>query len=191
VLAQTSGYKWGVRVRPDQAIQSRESARVKMPGRSREQNNGLSCGRCPPLQFIPPTPCESRWRNKPSEVSFDSRRGATLETFSSRNEHSGPGARDERSCAAGQVSDARGKPLCGLPLSPTVRATVAIVPGLGTSERKSFGSRLSGHAESCRCSVSNDYTRRARGKFSPECPNSGAIRMLAQPDSQECRCPRS
>jgi hypothetical protein len=134
----------GMRVRPDQAFQPRESARVKMPGRSREQNKGLSCGRCPPLQFITPAPCESRWQNKPSEVSFDSRRGATLETFSSRNEHSGPGARDERSCAAEQVKDARGKPLCGLPLSPTVRAPVAIVPRSENSERNSFGSRASG-----------------------------------------------
>ena len=42
-----------------------------------------------PLQFVPPTPFARCWRHKPSEVSFDSRRGATLETFSSRNEHSG------------------------------------------------------------------------------------------------------
>ena len=84
-----------------------------------------------PLQSVLPTPRERRWQNKPSEVSFDSRRGATLETFSSRSEHSGPGAGAEAPDAPGQANRAGGKPLCGLPLSPTVVAAVAVVHETG------------------------------------------------------------
>jgi hypothetical protein len=151
-------------VRLDRAIH-RANMRDQLPAEAVSKTNGLSCGRCPPLQSIPPTPCESRWRNKPSEVSFDSRRGATLETFSSRNGHSGPGARDGRSSVAEQASSARGKPLCGLPLSPTIGAAVTVVPRSGSSERKSFGPRASDRAESCRRPGITDYTRYSRGGF--------------------------
>jgi hypothetical protein len=123
------GCAQGVRLR-GRACACSPTVRLAPRPTGREQNIVcLAAGS--PLQSVPPTPCKRRWRNKPSEVSFDSRRGATLETFSSRSEHSGPGAGDEPPGAPDQAKRAEGKPLCGLPLSPTIVAAVAVVPGNG------------------------------------------------------------
>lgn len=62
----------------------------------------------------------ARWQDKPSEVSFDSRRGATLETFSSRNEHSGPGASAEPARGFDGATLDSAKALCGTCLVPPV-----------------------------------------------------------------------
>ena len=52
-------------------------------------------------QLRPLEGSESRLQNKPSEDSFDSRRGATLETFASRSGQTGLGARSGRACEVG------------------------------------------------------------------------------------------
>lgn len=75
-----------------------------------------------PLQFVLAVRL-NHWsirdrRNKPSEVSFDSLRGATLETFASRNERSERGASAEPARQHGLTAHARSKLLCRGSLEP-------------------------------------------------------------------------
>ena len=91
------------------------------------------------LRQVPPCSsfcsCPERpWQNKPSEVSFDSRRGATLETFSSRNEQTGPGGHDEASKAVEKTSPGGDKPIAGLLLPRAVVTPLQIAPESGNSE---------------------------------------------------------
>ncbi len=82
-------------------------------------------GQVPPCSLLRRL-LESCWRNKPSEVSFDSRRGATLETFSCRSGHSGLGASAEAARRPERAKRARSKALCGLSLPPTILPALAI-----------------------------------------------------------------
>src|SRR5262245_25747875 len=81
-----------------------------------------------PLRSVRTGFLECRRRNKPSEISFDSRRGATLETFSSRSERSGLGADDEPRGPFGQAIPGDAKALCGFPLSPTIIPPLGMAP---------------------------------------------------------------
>ena len=105
----------------------RDSSSIRRADRHCGQSIDMLCGRFPPA--VRPTRFFERCgQNKPSEVSFDSRRGATLETFSSRNEHSGLGAGDEASCRGEKASSDRTKPLCGLALTQTIVSALGIAP---------------------------------------------------------------